>query len=62
MSLKDRIIENEYKRCCINCNNYERLNTKNNPSYCKKTDKLILEMHIDCIRICENFERKVEND
>ena len=56
MSLKEKILENSKQVKCINCSNYELL--KNDVSYCNKSDKLILPMHIDVIRKCDNFELK----
>lgn len=60
MGLKDKILKEDNRARCINCANYERLDTAHKPSYCKATDKLILEMHVECSRVCKNFERKVD--
>ena len=53
MSLKDKILQREKEARCINCENFEIINGE--VPYCNKTDKLILEMHVDIIRKCSNF-------
>lgn len=56
MSLKEKILENLRQARCVNCSNFEIL--ENKIPYCKKSDKLILEMHIDVFRKCDNFDLK----
>ena len=56
MSLKDKILQRQTEARCINCENFEIINGK--VPYCNKTDKLILEMHVDVVRKCSNFCHK----
>lgn len=57
MSLKDLIIQNSSKARCIDCSNFEILNNGKAP-YCNVVNKLVLPMHIECIRKCEFFKNK----
>lgn len=54
MSLKEKILENKKEARCINCINFEMLDSK--IPYCSKTDKLIIDTHIDIVRKCNNFQ------
>ena len=56
MSLKDIILEKGKETRCINCKYHEKLDTKYKPDYCSKHDKLILPMHLEVKRICEDFK------
>ena len=56
MSLKEKVLKTRNEAKCINCKNFEFLNDE--VPYCNKSDKLILEMHIDTVRKCNNFEKR----
>lgn len=58
MSLKDKVLKTRNEARCINCEHFELLDNK--VAYCNKSDKLILEMHVDVVRKCDNFTKKVE--
>ena len=56
MSLKEKILKAKNEARCINCKHFELLDSK--VPYCNKSDKLILEMHIDIVRKCNNFNKR----
>lgn len=56
MSLKEKILKAKNEARCINCKHFEFLDSK--VPYCNKSDKLILEMHIDIVRKCNNFNKR----
>lgn len=56
MSLKEKILESKNDIKCCNCKHHETIEIFRGTDYCNISDKLILPMHVDCIRNCENFE------
>lgn len=54
MNLKEILLQNKKEARCSNCIYFEMVNDRT--PYCNAHDKLILEMHIDVKRLCDDFE------
>lgn len=60
MNLKYRLLQNKEEARCKDCKYFEIVNDKT--PYCNAHDKLILEMHIDVKRICNDYDWRTNNE